>query len=62
VDEVAAEHFAADFIVHYGRTCLSPYVQYIKGAIFYVNEVNHFYSVDPELEGCPCIMYLARTR
>jgi diphthamide biosynthesis protein 2 len=24
VDEVAAEHFAADFIVHYGRTCLSP--------------------------------------
>lgn len=26
VDEVAAEHVDADFIVHYGRSCLSPYV------------------------------------
>lgn len=26
VDEVAAEHVNADFIVHYGRSCLSPYV------------------------------------
>jgi diphthamide biosynthesis protein 2 len=26
VDEVAAEHVSADFIVHYGRSCLSPYV------------------------------------
>jgi diphthamide biosynthesis protein 2 len=26
VDEVAAEHISADFIVHYGRSCLSPYV------------------------------------
>jgi hypothetical protein len=25
VDEVAAEHVNADFIVHYGRSCLSPY-------------------------------------
>ncbi|KAG2180493.1 hypothetical protein INT44_003497 [Umbelopsis vinacea] len=24
VDEVAAEHVSADFIVHYGRSCLSP--------------------------------------
>jgi diphthamide biosynthesis enzyme Dph1/Dph2-like protein len=26
VDEVAAQHLSADVIVHYGRTCLSPYV------------------------------------
>ncbi|KAJ1537776.1 Diphthamide biosynthesis protein 2, partial [Nowakowskiella sp. JEL0078] len=24
IDEVAAEHVSADFIVHYGRACLSP--------------------------------------
>jgi diphthamide biosynthesis protein 2 len=26
VDEVAAEHIDADVVVHYGRACLSPYV------------------------------------
>lgn len=26
VDEVAAEHVNADLIIHYGRSCLSPYV------------------------------------
>jgi len=26
VDEVAAQHVDADFIVHYGHTCLSPQV------------------------------------
>lgn len=24
VDEVAAEHYSADSIIHYGRSCLSP--------------------------------------
>lgn len=24
VDEVAAQHVDADFVVHYGHTCLSP--------------------------------------
>jgi diphthamide biosynthesis protein 2 len=30
VDEVAAEHVNADFIVHYGRSCLSPYVKSVN--------------------------------
>jgi diphthamide biosynthesis protein 2 len=34
VDEVAAEHVDADFIVHYGRSCLSPYADHL------------FYSID----------------
>lgn len=27
VDEVAAQHVDADFVVHYGHTCLSPFVR-----------------------------------
>ncbi len=34
VDEVAAEHLSADLIVHYGRSCLSQFVNIIHKKIY----------------------------
>ncbi|KAJ3129087.1 Diphthamide biosynthesis protein 2 [Nowakowskiella sp. JEL0407] len=46
VDEVAAEHVNADFIVHYGRACLSPTVRVPKQYVFGNQKVDEEHCCD----------------
>ena len=50
VDEIAAQHVNADFIVHYGRSCLSPWVKifhYFNGDPFIY--ISSFFFLNPFL-------------
>eukprot|EP00041_Stephanoeca_diplocostata_P027594 m.762040 g.762040 ORF g.762040 m.762040 type:complete len:522 (+) comp23208_c1_seq14:182-1747(+) len=46
VDEVAAEHIAADMIIHYGKSCLSPTVRLPVLYVFGHSEIDTTKCVD----------------
>ncbi|KAI9818716.1 MAG: Diphthamide biosynthesis protein 2 [Thelocarpon impressellum] len=46
VDEIAAEHFDADVVVHYGRACLSPTARLPVIYVFTKHDLSHQHVIE----------------